>query len=77
MDGRARASDRAFDAGYVAVRLFGAPLPDRFGGARIAKVSLIVQALGRAVLWLASVWGIVTLTVDGRVWAGTGIRPPR
>jgi MFS family permease len=43
----------AFAAGYVTVRLFGAHLPDRFGGARVATVSLMVQALGQALLWLA------------------------
>jgi MFS family permease len=42
-----------FGAGYVAIRLFFAHLPDRFGGARVAAVSLVIEATGQALLWLA------------------------
>jgi MFS family permease len=47
-----------FGAGYVAIRLFLAHLPDRFGGARVAAVSLVVEAVGQALLWLAPNPGI-------------------
>lgn len=43
----------AFGAGYVAVRLVGSHLPDRFGGARTAGWSLAIEAVGQAMLWLA------------------------
>lgn len=43
----------AFGAGYVAVRLVGSHLPDRFGGARTAGWSLAVEAIGQGMLWLA------------------------
>lgn len=42
-----------FGIGYVVVRLFLAHLPDRFGGARVAAVSLVSEAIGQALLWLA------------------------
>ncbi len=42
-----------FGTGYVLVRLVGAHLPDRLGGARVAAVSLAVEAVGQLVLWLA------------------------
>ena len=43
----------AFGAGYVAVRLVGSHLPDRFGGARTAGWSLAIETVGQAMLWLA------------------------
>ena len=42
-----------FGAGYVAVRVFFARLPDRFGGRRVAAVSLVLEGAGQALLWLA------------------------
>jgi MFS family permease len=42
-----------FGAGYVAVRLFFSHLPDRLGGARVAAISLAIEALGQVLLWLA------------------------
>jgi MFS family permease len=42
-----------FGAGFVLVRLFCANLPDRIGGGRVAIVSLIVEACGQYLLWLA------------------------
>jgi MFS family permease len=43
----------AFSAGFIAVRLVGSHLPDQYGGARVAMVSLAVEALGQAMIWLA------------------------
>jgi len=43
----------AFVVGYIGLRLFLAHLPDQMGGAKVAGVSLAVQAAGQAVLWTA------------------------
>jgi MFS family permease len=58
-----------FGIGYVAIRLFFAHLPDRFGGARVAAVSLAIEAAGQAVLWLAPNPGIALL---GALVTGAG-----
>lgn len=42
-----------FGAAYILVRLFGAHLPDRLGGARVALVSLLVEATGQLLIWTA------------------------
>ncbi|HVZ02458.1 MAG TPA: MFS transporter [Dongiaceae bacterium] len=42
-----------FGVGFVLVRLFCGHLPDRIGGTRVAIVSLIVEACGQYLLWLA------------------------
>jgi MFS family permease len=42
-----------FGGGYIVVRLFLAHLPDRLGGRRVAAASLVIEAVGQAVLWLA------------------------
>ena len=42
-----------FGLGYIAVRVFFAHWPDRFGGARVAAGSLAVEAIGQLVLWAA------------------------
>ncbi|MBB1598657.1 MFS transporter [Variovorax sp. UMC13] len=42
-----------FGLGFVALRLVAGRLPDRIGGNRVALVSLTVEALGQALLWLA------------------------
>jgi MFS family permease len=43
----------AFGIGFVAVRLFFGHLPDRVGGKPVAVASLIVEACGQYLLWLA------------------------
>ncbi len=43
----------AFGIGYVAVRIFFSHLPDRLGGITVAAGSLVVEAVGQALLWLA------------------------
>ena len=49
----AGAAIAAFGVGYVAVRAFFSGLPDKVGGAPVAFVSLIVEAVGQVLLWLA------------------------
>lgn len=43
----------AFSTGFILVRLVGSHLPDQFGGTRVAMVSLAVEAVGQAMIWLA------------------------
>ncbi len=42
-----------FGTGFVAMRLLCGHLPDRMGGARVAAISLAVEALGQYLIWLA------------------------
>ena len=42
-----------FGIGFVAMRLLCGHLPDRMGGARVAAVSLVVEAIGQYLIWLA------------------------
>ncbi len=42
-----------FGVGYILVRLFFARMPDRFGGANVAAVSLAIEAVGQVLLWRA------------------------
>lgn len=42
-----------FGTGFVAIRLFCGHLPDRIGGARVAAVSLVIEACGQYLIWLA------------------------
>ncbi|MCZ7486072.1 MFS transporter [Rhizobium rhizogenes] len=42
-----------FGVGFVAMRLICGHLPDRIGGRRIAVLSLIVEACGQFLIWLA------------------------
>lgn len=42
-----------FGIGFILVRLFFSHLPDRLGGRRVAASSLVVEALGQALLWTA------------------------
>lgn len=46
----------AFGAAFVLARLFFGAYPDRFGGARVAVVSVSVAALGQLGMWLATSW---------------------
>ncbi|MRT05460.1 arabinose transporter [Ewingella americana] len=43
----------AFGIGFILVRLVLGHLPDRVGGYRVAMWSLLVEALGQAMLWFA------------------------
>jgi len=42
-----------FGVGFVAMRLLFGHLPDRIGGMRVAAISLIVEACGQFLIWLA------------------------
>src|SRR6185437_6445115 len=42
-----------FAASLVAARLFLGHLPDKLGGARVALVSVLIEAAGLALIWLA------------------------
>ncbi|MCX7318606.1 MAG: MFS transporter [Hyphomicrobiales bacterium] len=42
-----------FSTGYIAVRLIGSHWPDRYGGTRVAVISLAIEAVGQAMIWLA------------------------
>lgn len=42
-----------FGVGFVIVRLLFGNLPDKIGGKRVAAVSLVVEACGQYLLWLA------------------------
>jgi MFS family permease len=44
-------------------------LPDRFGGARVALVSIVVEACGQILLWLAHTPAIA---FAGAIMTGTG-----
>ena len=41
----------AFGGGFVLVRVFLGTLPDRIGGLPVAMVSLVVEAIGQALIW--------------------------
>ncbi|WOD14144.1 MFS transporter [Paraburkholderia kirstenboschensis] len=43
----------AFGVALIAARAIGGHLPDRFGGARVASVFVIVEAIGLLLMWLA------------------------
>jgi MFS family permease len=42
-----------FGVGFVAVRILCGHLPDKIGGTRVAIVSLVIEACGQYLLWLA------------------------
>lgn len=43
----------AFGAGYIIMRLFFAHFPDKFGGAKVALVSLLIEIAGQLLIWKA------------------------
>jgi MFS family permease len=59
----------AFGVGFVLARLLGGRLPDRFGGARVAVVSMSVESVGLLTLGLAtSPW----IGIAGALLTGLG-----
>jgi len=56
-----------FAAGYILVRLFLGKLPDQLGGRQVALVSLVVEALGQGLLWIAPdpVFALAGATLTG------------
>lgn len=43
----------AFGAGYIVMRIFFAHFPDKFGGARVAMFSLLIEIIGQLLIWKA------------------------
>ena len=48
----------AFGIGFIFVRMVLGHLPDRMGGYRVALWSLVVEAIGQAMLWFAPNEGV-------------------
>jgi predicted MFS family arabinose efflux permease len=44
----------AFGVGFIFIRVVLGHLPDRIGGLRVAFWSLVIEAIGQAMLWRAS-----------------------
>jgi MFS family permease len=59
----------AFGAALIAARTIAGHLPDRFGGARVAAIFVIVQATGLLLMWLART---TLLASAGAALAGFG-----
>ncbi|MFL5300326.1 MAG: MFS transporter, partial [Anaeromyxobacteraceae bacterium] len=58
-----------FFGAFVVGRLAGGHLPDRVGGARVALVSVVVEAAGQALIWLAP---SATVALLGAALSGFG-----
>jgi MFS family permease len=58
-----------FGAAYILTRVLFGHWPDRFGGARVALCSLIIEACGQILLWLAPV---PALAFAGAIMTGAG-----
>lgn len=43
----------AFGIGFILIRIVLGFLPDRIGGYRVAAISLVIEAIGQALIWLA------------------------
>lgn len=59
----------AFAAAFMAARVAFGHLPDRIGGAKAASVSIVIEATGLALIWLASSAGVA---FAGAVLTGLG-----
>jgi MFS family permease len=59
----------AFGVAYVFTRMIFGGWPDRFGGARVAAWSLLVECAGQLILWLAQT---PAMAVVGAILTGDG-----
>jgi MFS family permease len=59
----------AFGIAYVFTRMIFGGWPDRFGGARVAAWSLVIECLGQIILWLAPVPEVALV---GAILTGVG-----
>ncbi len=66
----AGASVASFTAGYIAIRLFWAHLPDKLGGRKVGMVSVLIQIVGLLMLWWAPSAAFALL---GCILAGVGL----
>ncbi|SFE83782.1 MFS transporter [Spirosoma endophyticum] len=60
----------AFGTGYLVMRLFFAHFPDKFGGAKVAIVCLVVESIGQTCIWQAPN-GLVAIL--GAILTGCGM----
>jgi MFS family permease len=73
----------AFAASLVGARLFLGHLPDRLGGARVALVSVLIEAGGLLLIWLApaQIFGVAGALLTGLgfalVYPGLGVEAVR
>jgi MFS family permease len=73
----------AFAASLVAARLLLGHVPDRFGGARVALVSILIEAGGLLLIWLApaQIFGVAGALLTGLgfalVYPGLGVEAVR
>lgn len=66
----AGASVASFTAGYIAIRLFWAHLPDKLGGRKVGMASVLIQISGLLMLWWAP---SAVFALLGCVLAGVGL----
>ena len=59
----------SFAVAFMAARVFLGELPDKMGGARIALIFVLIEALGQALLWVAPGFALALL---GAVLTGFG-----
>lgn len=73
----------AFAASLVAARLFLGHLPDKLGGARVALVSVVIEATGLALIWLAPTQAVAAVGASltglgfALVYPGLGVEAVR
>jgi MFS family permease len=73
----------AFAISLVVARLFFGHMPDRLGGAKVALLSVFIEAAGLALIWLAPdrVWGAAGAALTGfgyaLVYPGLGVEAVR
>src|SRR5438067_12659222 len=73
----------AFAAAFIAARVAFGHLADTLGGARMASASIVIEAAGLALIWLAPSAGVafagavLTGLGYGLVYPGIGVKPVR